>query len=191
MNKKRLLLVSLIFFCILCGCQKEEEITQEKMNDFFTISKLQTMENEELNQEWINEIQKQLLNQYGLTEVEAKKQIKNSIFELCGVEYGGTQAYNEFFYPYSFSADMLIWKTEDYYTVCQISNREIGSVNENITLIKEKPDDLWDEGEFLLKVLPINQSIYYTMGARASFKEKDKEKMGPFTIVQSFYMACP
>ncbi len=37
---------------------------------------------------------------------------------------------------------MVIWKTEDYYAICQTSNQDIKNADENIAVIKENPDQL-------------------------------------------------
>lgn len=191
MRNKFIIIFLMICITILCSCQKDTSIEQENTDDFLTIYKLETISQEDVNQEWNKEIEKQLINQFGLNELQINKQINNSIFEICKVEYGTDQEYEKSSYPYSIISDMTIWKSDDFYSICEIRNKEIKSLDENIVLVKEKPDELWNEGEFLLKVLPINQATLYTIGGRASFMKDKQEKVGPFTMVQSFYIACP
>lgn len=191
MRNKLIIIFFIICISVLFGCQKETDIEQINTNDFLSIYKLETISKEDINQQWTKEIEKQLITQYGLNDIEKRKQINNSTFEKCKIEYGTVQEYDKSNYPYSIISNMIIWKSDDFYSICEISNKEIKSLDENIVLVKEQPEEMWNEGDFLLKVLPINQATLYTIGGRASFMKDKQEKVGPFTIVQSFYIACP
>lgn len=190
MRNKSIVTLFLICIFILCGCQKDIVQEQTDKSNYLTVYRIETFSKDYQNPQW-NEKIKEQLSGLGLNEVQIENQMAHSTFEKCKIEYGSNRTYNEIIYPYAMTSDIIVWKSEEYYTICEVSNNQIKSLDNNIELVKEEPDEMWNEGDFILKVLPVNQATFYTIGGRASFVKEGKDKAGPFTLVQSFYIPCP
>jgi len=139
---------------------------------------------------WIEQIKQQLKNNYNISDITSEKIVRKSKFERWQLEYAATQEYGNEQYPYRFKADLVIWKSESYYAICSINDKSIEAYWETTKLTTEGPREPWVEN-LVLKVLPAGQSLEMTMGSRVSFIKDKEKKIGPFTVVQTFYIPYP
>lgn len=194
MYSKVLKIFILICTLVLCfgGCQNNEKTVISNEQEVLSIYKTEISLKDELDPTWNIEIQKQLELDYGLNELQRERQNKSANFELFKIKYNGVVEYNEYIYPYTMESNLIIWKSNDFYAICKIKSNEITGTKQNPIIDKDEPDKkMWNEDVKLLKVLPINEATLYTIGGRATFANTNKEKVGPFTLVESFYFACP
>lgn len=189
MARKFTVSILLISLLLLSGCQVKNEAAQS----FHPYQKItQTVQMPQaINPDWTEQIKSQLTGDYGLSEVAAEKAIRESEFESCRLEYGASHEYEGRQYPYIFKANLIIWKSASYYAICDISDKTLEPFDDTIKLTVEDPKEPWTEDITLLKVVPIDQAVKLTMGGRASFAGDGEEKIGPFTLVQTFYISAP
>src|SRR5665647_67576 len=144
------------------------------------------------NPNWSREIKNQLIDKYGLSEGTSDRLIREGKFERYRFEYATNQEYENQLYPYCLKADFFIWKSNSFYSICDICDKKTESVENTVIIITEGPDEPWVEKSFkLLSVMPVNQAAEITMGSQISFSKEGANKVGPFTLVQTFYISCP
>jgi hypothetical protein len=182
-----LLILSVIF---LYGCADKNE-TLEVFQPYQKMIQLEKKTNSP-DPNWSKEIKRQLIEVYGVSEITSDKLIQEGEFAQHRLEYATNQEYEKQQYPYCLKADFLVWKSNSFYAVCDVYNKKTDSMDEDIKIITEGPNEPWIEKSFkLLDVIPINQAIKITMGSRVSFLKEGAEEVGPFTLVQTFYVSCP
>ncbi|QIB68063.1 hypothetical protein Ami103574_01500 [Aminipila butyrica] len=183
-----------ILLCILAlcfaGCQKHEETAKSNVQEVLSVYKIELPLKEELDSTWDAEIQKQLEIEYGLKELQREQQNKRASFELYKIKYHGEQEYQGDVYPYVMTSDMIIWKSDDFYAICKIKCNDIKGTEEKPVVSNNQDKLMWNEDVKLLDVMPINQATLFTVGGYATF-QNDEDEVGPFTLVESFYFACP
>lgn len=182
-----ILILSIIF---LYGCADESE-TLEVLQPYQKMIQLETKMSPP-NPNWSKEIKRQLTEAYGVSDITSDKLIQEGEFAQYRLEYATNQEYEDQLYPYCLKTDFLVWKSNSFYAVCDVYNKKTDSMDEDIKIVTEGPDEPWIEKSYkLLDVIPVNQAIKITMGSRASFFKEGTEKVGPFTLVQTFYISCP
>lgn len=186
--KKNIFIVFLIIICC-CFCSCKNNTTEKQI--FYPYQKITLIESttKTYNPQWDETIKAQLIEQYHLSESNITKLMNNSTFQRCSIEYATYHEYENKKFPYCFKTEVIIWKSESYYAICEIYNKKIEAPNENIKIVLEGPKEPWIEDFKTLNVLPINQSSEITMGSRISFLD-NSVKTGPFTIVNTFYISC-
>lgn len=189
MSKRLITVILMIGLFLLAGCGGGNKASEE-FHPYQKMTQLEDM-SQTPDPNWTEQIKSQLTDTYGVSETTSERLIKESKFEWYQLEYGATQEYENQQYPYCFKANMIIWKSESFYAICDISDKTIVSPDDNIKLTAEGPEQPWTVKITLLKVLPVNQSEELTMGSRVSFSKDGKEKIGPFTIAQTVYISFP
>lgn len=188
----KVFILTCAFVLCFCSCQNNEETTPLNEQEVLSIYKMEIPLEEALDSTWNIEIQKQLKIDYGLNELQIERQKKSANFEAYKIKYNGEKEYNGYIYPYTMISNILIWKSEDYYAICKIMSNEITGTEQNpIFDDKHNKTRMWNDDVELLKVRPIDQATLYTIGAQMSFDNGNKAKVGPFTLVDSFYFICP
>lgn len=187
--RKRIIIISLTICMVsLFGCADKNEPVEE-FHPYQKVMQLEaTLETPDPN--WIEQISQQLINTYDISEMESKKIVQKSRFERCRLEYASIQHYENKQYPYLFRADLVIWKSELYYAICSVNGKAIETCIDSVEMKLEDPEEPWIENLVLPKVLPVDRSTEITMGSRISFI-KDGQNIGPFTVVQTFYVPYP
>lgn len=181
------LMLSIVF---LYGCADKNEAL-EGFQPYQKMTQLEKNINAS-DPNWSKEIKRQLIEVYGVNDITSDRFIREGEFAQYRLEYATNQEYEKQLYPYCLKADFIIWKSNSFYAVCDVYNKKTEAVDEDTQIIIEGPDEPWIEKSFKpLNVIPINQSIKITMGSRVSFSKEEAEKVGPFTVVQAFYVACP
>jgi len=185
-------LIAIFFSLNACGNQVN---SSENMSDkhFMPYEKL-TLSNKAddiQNGEWTEKLRMQFIEKKEVSEMTADRLMKNGKFETYKLELAGSQEYDGKTYPYKISADMVLWKSDEYYSICEINNKKIQSYDENIELITEEPLKMWTDDLDVLKIVPTSEVIKFDIGGRVSFKEKGNKEVGPFTIVYSVNFSCP
>nr|WP_315021246.1 hypothetical protein [uncultured Aminipila sp.] len=193
--RRLLILIGLIVLVFsLNGCGNEVN-SNKKISDkeFMPYEKLTLSNkvNDIRNGEWTDTLRIQLMETQDISEMNADRLLKNGRFEEYKLELAGSQEYDCKTYPYKISADMVLWQSDDYYAICEINNKKIQSCDENIELITEEPLEMWTDNLEVLKIVKTKDVIQFDIGGRASFKEKENEKLGPFTIVYSVNFSRP
>jgi len=189
---KKALIMVILFTLLLSifGCANNNKM----LEGFQPYQKMIQLEEnlESPNPNWSKEIKQQLMDKYELNEDTSDRLIREGKFERYRLEYATNQEYENQLYPYCFKADFLIWKSNSFYSICGVYDKKTESVDKNIKTIIEGPDEPWIENNFkLLSVMPVNQAAEITMGSRISFSKEGTKKVGPFTLVQTFYISCP
>lgn len=195
MKKLLVLLASILFFV---GCTNElpnktnidetEKIPYEK----FTLND----KGEEIkNVGWEEVIKNSLITDKKINSITTDRLIKEGQFKEYNIELAGQKKYDDKEYNYKMSADIVMWQSNEYFTICEIKNKKIESMDENIDCIMESYQEVWVSGIEELKVFPINEIIEFEMGTSVSFlpnniKDENK-KIGPFTIVYKVNISSP
>lgn len=185
-------LIAIVFSFNGCGNQvNSAENVRE--NEFMPYEKLTLSNkiNDIQNDEWTDTLRIQLIETQDISQMTADRLLKTGRFETYKLELASSQEYDSKTYPYKISADLVLWQSDDYYTICEINNKKIESCDENIELIKEEPLEMWTDNLEALKIVSTKDVIQFDIGGSASFKEKENKEVGPFTIVYSVNFSCP
>ncbi|MHC1723388.1 MAG: hypothetical protein AB9836_09310 [Aminipila sp.] len=193
--RRLLILISLILVVFsFNGCgnkvNSNENVSEKEFMPYEKLTLINKVGDME-NGEWTDTLRGQLIEKQEVCEMTTDRLLKNGIFKEYQLELAGIQEYDSKTYPYKISADLVIWQCDGYYTICEIKNKKLESCDKNIKLIMEDSLEVWTDGLDVLKVVPTNDVIKFDIGGSASFKEKENEKIGPFTIVYKVNFSCP
>ena len=190
-NMKKVIVALLLLLCsfFIFGCA-DKNITSDTFYPYQKIIQLEKL-SDAPDPYFSEQIKRQLIDIYGISEMTSERLIMESKFERCRVEYAASQEYEQEEYPFFFKAEFIIWKSEKFFAICNIYDKKMDTYDEQIKVVAEGPVEPWIDDFTPLKVLPIEQAVELTMGGRVSFTVKGKDNVGPFTLVKTFYISCP
>lgn len=181
---RRVFLLCLIIMCIVClsFCTSQTESTNESNQDtsFKPYQKITLWESElalSPNDKLLfnDELRKNLVNKDNLSNQRVEQLIENGKFESRHIESGNIAANQKMDWRYIVSADIVVWKSEDYFAVCSMDAAEFTPylIEQQINMIGS---DAWcDAEDGFFKPQNKSERIVVVIGRTGYLKVKERQ----------------
>ncbi|MEF9922578.1 MAG: hypothetical protein RSC31_02055 [Anaerovoracaceae bacterium] len=174
--KRRITIIAMIMLILaLVGCGTKGEITEKLPYDkVISYTELRAENTPDVHKQQ-SILKKELIKEKGLSPEDAQVRIDKGEFLMKTIELGRDINYDENKKPHKLTADIILWHSGDYFSVCGVKNIKIEPITSaiefaNQTAFYEKLDTP------LNKIYDRTEAVNITLVVNADLTDKDKNE---------------